>query len=220
LNNNYHLNAQSSLAILYNDQSILENHHCTSTFTILKDPRCNILSSLSKEQYKNTRKLIVSCILGTDISSHFRLLDQFKPSIKNLQSHSPSPSEKHVLLTTIVHTADISNPCKSPSLARRWTEMIYEEVLQQTNLEESSGLPITHARDTSIAQFSLGFIDFIVAPLISELTNLLTPSLSQLLCGNLSSTRSQWELELHAPTEADKWEKRKAAFVGLIDSKR
>ena len=52
LNNSYQVNAQTELALRYNDQSVLENHHCASCFAILSRPECNILSGLKPAQQK------------------------------------------------------------------------------------------------------------------------------------------------------------------------
>jgi len=35
LNNNFHINTQSPLALLYNDSSVLENHHCESDVSVV-----------------------------------------------------------------------------------------------------------------------------------------------------------------------------------------
>ena len=35
LNNNFHINSQSPLALLYNDISVLENHHCSYATKLL-----------------------------------------------------------------------------------------------------------------------------------------------------------------------------------------
>lgn len=39
LNNNFHLKIQSYLATLYNDRSVLENHHLAEVFDLMKTPR-------------------------------------------------------------------------------------------------------------------------------------------------------------------------------------
>eukprot|EP00300_Choanocystis_sp_HF-7_P000630 c10526_g1_i2.p1 GENE.c10526_g1_i2~~c10526_g1_i2.p1 ORF type:complete len:377 (-),score=80.82 c10526_g1_i2:99-1190(-) len=70
LTNAYHINSRSDLAINYNDQSVLENHHCATGFRILARPRCNILQHLSVDQFKKARKLIVSCVLSTDMAKN------------------------------------------------------------------------------------------------------------------------------------------------------
>lgn len=63
LNNAFLVNSSSPLALRYNDQSVLENHHAATTFAVLGDPKCNVLAGLSDEQRKEARKLIISTIL-------------------------------------------------------------------------------------------------------------------------------------------------------------
>eukprot|EP00475_Leptophrys_vorax_P011432 TRINITY_DN17978_c0_g1_i2.p1 TRINITY_DN17978_c0_g1~~TRINITY_DN17978_c0_g1_i2.p1 ORF type:complete len:975 (+),score=246.97 TRINITY_DN17978_c0_g1_i2:400-2925(+) len=225
LNNTYHQNASTSLALLYNDQSILENHHCTSTFKMLRDPRYNILCGLTKENYKSIRKSIVSAILATDIGSHFKLLEQMKTSSKNLQAKKSSMNDKSVFFSNILHAADISNPCKEWWIAKKWSDRIFEEVLLQGDLERAEGLPISQNADretASLAQFSLGFIDFIVAPLYVELGHLFLGG--DHACRCLLQTRGQWEEILwkeHIPeNDRGKWEKRKETFQHNIMSIR
>ena len=60
-----------------NDQSILEHHHCASTFRILRQDENNILKTLSPDEYRSARKLIISSILSTDMTCHFNLGEKF-----------------------------------------------------------------------------------------------------------------------------------------------
>ncbi|KAK3732467.1 hypothetical protein QZH41_009348, partial [Actinostola sp. cb2023] len=55
--NAFHINSRSDLALMYNDRSVLENHHISSAFKILQDNDRNILSNLNAHQYRlvNTR---------------------------------------------------------------------------------------------------------------------------------------------------------------------
>ena len=43
-NNNYEVNSHSELAIMYNDKSVLENHHCAAATMLMKRTSANILS--------------------------------------------------------------------------------------------------------------------------------------------------------------------------------
>jgi calcium/calmodulin-dependent 3',5'-cyclic nucleotide phosphodiesterase len=42
----------SDLALIYNDRAVLENHHSSAVFRLMKDEGCSIISSLKKEEYK------------------------------------------------------------------------------------------------------------------------------------------------------------------------
>ena len=53
------INLGDSLAMLYNDTSVLENHHCAVAFKLLKKEGCNILESFSRKKYYAIRHIIV-----------------------------------------------------------------------------------------------------------------------------------------------------------------
>jgi high affinity cGMP-specific 3',5'-cyclic phosphodiesterase 9 len=58
-NNSYQINALTPLAILYNDKSPLEMYHCAVAFSILANEKCNIISNLSREQFKRLRENVI-----------------------------------------------------------------------------------------------------------------------------------------------------------------
>jgi hypothetical protein len=58
-NNQYQVNANTNLAMIYNDQSPLEMYHCAVAFSILTKENCNILSSLGREKYKLFREIVI-----------------------------------------------------------------------------------------------------------------------------------------------------------------
>ena len=57
----------SKLSLKFNDESVLENHHASTTFKILCNENYNILADLSDEIFKSVRKLVISNILATDM---------------------------------------------------------------------------------------------------------------------------------------------------------
>jgi len=46
------LSVSSDVALLYNDKAVLENHHASATFRLVRDDSHNILISLTKDDYK------------------------------------------------------------------------------------------------------------------------------------------------------------------------
>lgn len=40
------------MALLYNDRAVLENHHISAGFRLMKEDETNILTNLSKEEYR------------------------------------------------------------------------------------------------------------------------------------------------------------------------
>lgn len=71
------------------------------------------------------------------------------------------------LLDAILHSADISNPCKEPQKFLKWTDMVIEEFVQQGEREKLEGLEVSPLcdKDTmNVANAQLGFMEFVVAP--------------------------------------------------------
>ena len=64
------------LAIEHNDRSVLENHHAATTFRILARPECNMLGTLSEQQRREARELIIATILATDMAHHVDMVSE------------------------------------------------------------------------------------------------------------------------------------------------
>lgn len=64
------------MALRFNDQSVLENHHCFRLFTITRD--YDVFEGLTNAQRKQTRKVIIRNILATDMTCHFGLTEELK----------------------------------------------------------------------------------------------------------------------------------------------
>lgn len=52
----------SELALMYNDESVLENHHLAVGFKLLHEDNCDIFQNLSKRQRQSLRKLVIDMV--------------------------------------------------------------------------------------------------------------------------------------------------------------
>ena len=82
VNNLYLINTGSDLALMYNDESVLENHHLAVAFKILQNPACDIFSNLSNKQRMSVRKMMIDMVLATDMSKHMKLLADLKTMVE------------------------------------------------------------------------------------------------------------------------------------------
>ncbi len=166
--NSFEVNTSSALALLHNDQSVLENHHATITFALLRNPKLNIFGNLPMDQSRNIRKVIISSILATDMTMHIdtqtKLSGLDVPPV-NLTVEK----DKLFLFHVIIHTADLSGQVYPQPISGEWESRISAEFRYQAEMEEKLGLPVLplmrnleqpHVR----AQGQVNFIDFILAP--------------------------------------------------------
>lgn len=56
------LPSDSELALMYNDESVLENHHLAVGFKLLHEDNCDIFQNLSKRQRQSLRKLVIDMV--------------------------------------------------------------------------------------------------------------------------------------------------------------
>lgn len=82
LTNQYLINKGSELAIMYNDDSVLENHHLAVAFKILQHQSRDILGNLHKKQRNVVRKMVIDMVLATDMSKHMSLLAELKTMVE------------------------------------------------------------------------------------------------------------------------------------------
>jgi hypothetical protein len=77
-NNLYEIKCRSKLATLYNDQGVLENHHCASFFFLLDQEEYNCIGKMPDAEKNAGRKIIIENIMGTDMSKHGVILGDIK----------------------------------------------------------------------------------------------------------------------------------------------
>ncbi|KAJ8010418.1 hypothetical protein DPEC_G00074870 [Dallia pectoralis] len=169
--NNFHIQTRSGSAILYNDRAVLENHHVSAAYRLLQDDdEMNILLNLSKDDWRELRALVVEMVLATDMSCHFQQIKAMKNFLQQ-----PEAIDKPKAISLILHTADISHPAKKWDLHHRWTTSLLEEFFRQGDKEAELGLPFSPLCDrksTMVAQSQIGFIDFIVEPTFTVLSDM------------------------------------------------
>ncbi|XP_055915876.1 dual specificity calcium/calmodulin-dependent 3',5'-cyclic nucleotide phosphodiesterase 1 isoform X2 [Eupeodes corollae] len=187
--NNFHVMSGSETALVYNDRAVLENHHISAAFRVLKDDDCNILSNLSREEFRELRTLIIDMVLSTDMSFHFQQLK----NMKNLLTLAEPTVDKSKALALVLHCCDISHPAKKWSLHHRWTMLLLEEFFRQGDLERELGLPFSPLCDrnnTLVAESQIGFIDFIVDPSMSVCADMLECVLAPIapMCKNANAS--------------------------------
>ncbi|XP_071059720.1 3',5'-cyclic-AMP phosphodiesterase 4C-like isoform X2 [Pseudochaenichthys georgianus] len=190
VSNQFLINTNSELALMYNDESVLENHHLAVGFKLLHQEHCDIFQNLNKRQRQSLRKLVIDLVLATDMSKHMTLLADLKTMVETKKVTSSGVllldhyNERIQVLRNMVHCADLSNPTKALPLYRQWTERIMEEFFRQGDKERERGMEISAMCDkhtASVEKSQVGFIDYIVHPLWETWADLVHPDAQELL---------------------------------------
>ncbi|KAL8190467.1 UNVERIFIED_CONTAM: High affinity cAMP-specific and IBMX-insensitive 3',5'-cyclic phosphodiesterase 9A [Gekko kuhli] len=189
----YQINAQTELAVRYNDISPLENHHCAVAFQILAQPECNIFSNIDQEQFKRIRQGIITLILATDMARHAEILDSFKEILDNFDYSN----EEHVtrLKMVLIKCCDISNEVRPMEVAEPWVDCLLEEYFMQSDREKSEGLPVAPFMDrdkVTKPTAQIGFLKFVLIPMFEIITKLF-PEVEEVLLQPLWESRDRYE---------------------------
>lgn len=196
VNNAFLVKTRHPLAMIHNDKSPLENMHCSLLYEILSNPDMDIFQTLTSVQWKESRKIILNIILGTDMVHHF---DQVSKTQLFLEVNGEDvkrfcngqhetiecfAEEKNRLfvMELLLHCSDISNPYKPHAICAKWANVVAEEFFQQGDKERELLMEISPMMDrnnSNLNNMQMGFIEFVVSPLINSVVNLL-PSLSDI----------------------------------------
>ncbi|KAG8190985.1 hypothetical protein JTE90_010844 [Oedothorax gibbosus] len=188
--NQYLINSSSELALMYNDESVLENHSLAVAFKLLQDENCNIFASLNKKQILSLRKMSIDMVLATDMSKHMNLLADLKTMVETKKVSGSGMvlldnyTERIQVLQNMVHCADLSNPTKPLHIYKQWVKLIMEEFFEQGDKERSQGMDISPMCDrltATIEKSQVGFIDYIVHPLWETWGDLVYPDAQDIL---------------------------------------
>ncbi|XP_056268645.1 cGMP-inhibited 3',5'-cyclic phosphodiesterase 3B isoform X2 [Pseudoliparis swirei] len=165
----------ASQAVLYNDRSVLENHHAASAWSLyLSRPEFNFLVNLDHVEFKRFRFLVIEAILATDLKKHFDFLAEFNAKVNDVNSPGidwTNENDRLLVCQVCIKLADINGPAKVRDLHLKWTEGIVNEFYEQGDEEAMLGLPISPFMDRSspqLAKLQESFITHIVGPLCNS----------------------------------------------------
>ena len=152
-NNLYQVNAQTNLAIVYNDKSPLENMHASKASKLMKST--GLLDNFLGDQRSLVRSRMIEAILATDMTHHFSAVESISQHIEFISQfeddgvswydfvHTENSADTITdILNYMIHLADISNPAKTRPLAIYWAERALAAFFLQGDLERSSNFPI------------------------------------------------------------------------------
>lgn len=195
--NLFEVNSGSDLAIRYNDNAVLENHHCSTAFRLMRKPNLNILGRLPKNIAADIRKTIINCVMATDMAVHFELIEETKR--RAIDGWNFAEVKDQTLLGKIVlHAADLSNPVRPYHMSRQWAERISLEFNDQVAREQALGMPVLGFMLTPDAKAQCKnettFASYVVAPMWRALSSLY-PNLS-FLVEQLDNNLLEWKSRL------------------------
>jgi len=192
VNNAFLVKSRHELAMTHNDKSPLENMHCSVLYGILSKAETDIFAKLDDMQWRESRKIILSLILGTDMAHHF---DQVSKTQLFLEVHGEDvkgfyrgaqesiecfqdDKNRIFIMELFLHCSDISNPFKPFNICSQWAELVSQEFFAQGDKERSNGMDISPMMDrgtSNLFNMQMGFIEFVVAPLINCTISIFPP---------------------------------------------
>ncbi|CAG08714.1 unnamed protein product, partial [Tetraodon nigroviridis] len=162
-------------AVLYNDRSVLENHHAAAAWNLfMSHPEYNFLVNLDHVEFKRFRFLVIEAILATDLKKHFDFLAEFNAKVGDDPSTGidwSNENDRLLVCQMCIKLADVNGPLKCKDLHLQWTEGIVNEFYQQGDEESTLGLPISPFMDRAapqLAKLQESFITHIVGPLCNS----------------------------------------------------
>ncbi|CAE7699513.1 regA, partial [Symbiodinium microadriaticum] len=182
VNNAFIVKTRHELAMIHNDKSPLENMHCSLLYELFRKPEMNVMASLDDAQWRESRKIILSLILGTDMAHHFDQISKTQlflevngDDVKKFchgqhESIECFGEEKNrvFIMELFLHCADISNPYKPFHICSAWADLVSQEFFSQGDKERAASLDVSPMMDrdsSNLFNMQMGFIEFVVSPL-------------------------------------------------------
>ncbi|KAI4893113.1 hypothetical protein NFI96_020641 [Prochilodus magdalenae] len=199
VNQTFLIKTNHYLASLYQNTSVLENHHWKCAVSLLRES--GLLSHFPSEDRKNLEERLGSLILATDISRQNEYLGQFRAHLDRADLHLNNSQNRHFILQMALKCADICNPCRPWHLSKLWSHKVTEEFFSQGDIERRQNLDVSILCDrnsNTVAKIQIGFISFVVEPLFVEWARFSNTHLSRIMLGHMTSNKYNWT---HSPQE-------------------
>lgn len=193
VNNPFLVASRSDLATLYNDRSVLENHHCCRAFQLMLHSEIQLLSEFTNAEYVSFRAVVLNNILATDMARH----GEYTTKLKRLTDPATPPDDRKIdkqfEMEIIIKCADTSNVLKPFNVAKKWAMRVTDEFFLQGDREKACGMPLTPMCDRTCqgrVALQKGFVDFVIGPYY-KLVGAAFPALSEVF-GLMWENRESW----------------------------
>lgn len=169
---NFLITTEHELAILYNHQSVLENHHCSLGFRTIK--QYNIFQRMSDFLRRKVRRMTIDLVFSTDLTTHFDLLTKWNDKVKKgTFDPKQNQDDKIMMMKLALKAADFSFFAKSKPVFRTWADRLQKEFFNQGDMEKSLGYRVSPFMDRMNPQTNAlfkAYINYIARPLFQALT--------------------------------------------------
>ena len=135
-NNNFLVNTNDQLAIIYSYDAPLERMHAAKGFEIMREKDCDAFCVFDGEELRKARKFFASFILATDMADHFAHVGQLTKQLESVGVDLTKESDACFTLGMVLHAADVSNPTKSWDYYNLWTDRVMKEFFDQGRKEK------------------------------------------------------------------------------------
>jgi len=198
--NDFEINSQSERAVRYNHQSVLENHHCSLCFQIMRDPSCNLFKDLEGEKFLRMKNTIINLILATDMKHHFKMQSKMRSMSNEKKAEEVkggSSGRQQVEMEILIHSADLANQGLVWSISSVWADRVCDEFQAQAESETKLGLPVAPfmrglEKPTGRAKLQMSFIDAILVPWWDLVRTVMSSKLVEKICENLGKNRKRY----------------------------
>ena len=171
--NAYLIATSHPLALLYNDISVLENHHAATTFRIMSEANdCDVLQTLCADDRRVVRKQMIAAILATDMANHQQWAERISTRYARARDKGDA-FESDIVLPALLKLCDITNMFRSKALAEKWMTRITDEYFAQGDemrRRDMSSIPEMFNRASSRPrqQITVGFVNAVVQPYFEQ----------------------------------------------------
>jgi len=197
LTNAYLIATKSPLGVDCIDQSVLEHHHCSVAFELLRRTEPSLLANLSADDRASFNAELEASILATDMAKHNALTEEIATNWKSvcvnddeLTIDNSDLNQRKLLIICLLKFCDISNVFRVNSLSTEWMMRITDEYFAQgdqmraLNMEVPDVMNRNHDRPRE--ETTRLFIVHVVAPFFDRcVAPLLSPEHAQMLRSNL-----------------------------------
>lgn len=183
-NNAYQNRIQTNASQVYYGKSVLENHHISIFFQIMKmHPETDVLANLEAKDKAYVKQVIIDSVLKTDMAIHFKLQKEFSQFVDTHCSgetpyNKDSEQDRQHLVAIIIHACDIGTSALPFDLFDQWGARCIQEFHEQYESEEQD----EHGPATVFMKYNgkapyyksqVGFLNAMVVPMWKDLHRLL-----------------------------------------------